>query len=326
MALAMTLSTGLAHADDDPMAPYRDRFRAGMEKYTTGHEGEAIQFWEPIYREIGPQKGYRLAFDLARAYEHIGDSTHGAERYESFLAELTARRGAGEVIDDRVLREEGDARQALAGIKVSKGRIKVNPGSRPVPAQIDAGEPRFGSFVAYVAPGTHVVTFAAGGSATETHDVTVKAGEMVEVAPHSEPATQTPPPDNGPSTPPQRPPPPPPPKRFEKEHPFSPVVLYTGAALTAVSVVAPILTYAHAWSLADNYNSKSSTGPEKTSDANAYSSAKSAAYATLGIPIGLAVVTAGLTAWYFGGTKDREVAVGAAPMPGGGSVSVGGRF
>src|ERR1700683_1801476 len=87
VALAIVLTVGVARADDDPMAPYRDRFRAGMERYTTGYEAEAIQYWEPIDREIGQQKGYRLGFDLARAYEHIGDSTHAAERYESFLAE-----------------------------------------------------------------------------------------------------------------------------------------------------------------------------------------------------------------------------------------------
>ena len=34
---------------------------------------EAVGYWEPIYRELGDEKGYRLAYDLGVVYQELGD-------------------------------------------------------------------------------------------------------------------------------------------------------------------------------------------------------------------------------------------------------------
>ncbi|MGD0530463.1 MAG: hypothetical protein ABSE49_35345, partial [Polyangiaceae bacterium] len=42
---------------DDPMEQYRERFKQGMDRYRAGAPAEAVGYWEPIYRELGEQKG-----------------------------------------------------------------------------------------------------------------------------------------------------------------------------------------------------------------------------------------------------------------------------
>jgi hypothetical protein len=330
LLLASLALARVARADDDPLAPYRERFRAGMERYKSGSVSEAIQYWEPIYREIGPAKGYRLSFDLARAYDAIGESTRAAERYESFLDELTSRRSAGDKLDPVLGREEEEARSRLGDLQITKGRIGVKPGGRPILAQIDLAEPRLGSFVAYVAPGTHVVTFGAGSADAEKHEIVVKAGELVEVAPNPAPPPPppSPPPAPAASSKPETPAAPPPVAATGTVHPFSPAFVYVAGGAAAVSVVVPIVTYSYAWSIVQSYRTAPDTS-SKNSAVSQYAGAKTTAYATLAIPIGLAAVTAGLAAWYFVATRQRDttsVHVGVAPIPGGASAGVSARF
>jgi hypothetical protein len=320
LALVALLSAASTARADDPMAPYRERFKQGMDRYKAGNMGEAIQYWEPIYREVGPETGYRLSFDLARAYDQVGESTRAAERYESFLSQLGARRTAGEALEPIVLREEEEAKKRRDDLQATKGRIRVTPGRRPLLAQVDLAEPRLGTYVSYVAPGAHVVTFAPGSAEAEKHSVDVKAGEMVEVAPNPEPTPETPEPH-----PPARTEPPPPAlKATQRVHPFSPIVVYVTGGAAAVSTIIPIVTYGNAWSIVNHY--RSTGDPQSLSD---YSSAKPTAYATLAIPLGLAAITAGLAIGYLAGTKDVEVSAvsaGIGPVRGGATGVVGGRF
>jgi hypothetical protein len=322
LAVLLVLASAASSARaDDPMAPYRERFKLGMDRYKSGNMGEAIQYWEPIYREVGPETGYRLSFDLARAYDQVGESTRAAERYESFLSQLGARRKAGESLEPIVLREEDEAKKRLDDLQATKGRIRVTPGTRPLLAQVDLAEPRLGAYVTYVAPGSHVVTFAPGSNESEKHTVDVKAGELIEVAPNPEPpATDTTEPH-----PPTKPEPPPPAlKATQREHPFSSLVVWVAGGAAAVSTIVPIVTYGNAWSIVNTY--RRTGDPSALAD---YPGAKTTAYATLSIPIGLAAVTAGLAVWYLAGTKDVEVSAvsaGVMPVKGGAAGMVGGRF
>ena len=82
--------------EDDPLASYRGQFQRGMERYKEGALSEAIGYWEPVYRELGERNGYRLAYNLGIAYQELGDATHAAERFQSFLGEVDARRERGD--------------------------------------------------------------------------------------------------------------------------------------------------------------------------------------------------------------------------------------
>jgi hypothetical protein len=310
-----------ARADDNALAPYRDRFRLGMDKYKAGSVAEAIRIWTAIYEAIGPQRGYRLSFDLARAYDAEGDATRAVERYRSFLDEVGARRTGSETIDPLVEHEATDADERLTALNREHGRIEVVPTPLSTLAQVDQTDPRLGSFTAYVAPGKHVVTFGPGQSDNERIEVDVAAGEVVvarSTRPVPAPALDV------------TPVPPEPVTKRVLHHPFSPVVLYAGAIAAAGTIAAPVLAYEHAYSLINTYQSTnpSVTVNDKNNAYASYNGARTFAYTMLAIPITLGVTTGALTTWYFAATEEREVkvSVGVYPAYGGGGASIGGAF
>jgi hypothetical protein len=301
---------------DDPIAQYRGRFKLGMDRYKAGAPAEAVGYWEPIYRELGEQKGYRLAYNLGVAYAELGDTTRAAERLESFLGEVDARRGRSETIASIVAKEETDARGRVAGLVATKGRIHVDAGTPPRAAQVDASEPRLAGFVAWVTPGEHTVVFAPGTPDQETKTVTVHAGELTDVAP-SPPAPPPAPPASAPvtaatSAPPPLPPPPPALVRQETQHPFSPAFVALSGGLALGSAIAAIPLEQHAWTLRDQYSGAGRT----TSASESFYTARTWAYVTVGGAIGLAAATASLAAWYFLGTSTREIVVTPAGVAG----------
>src|SRR5690606_14269541 len=95
---------------DDPRAAVgleakRERFRAGMDKYKDGAFAEAIEIWEAIYAELGAETGYRLAFNIGRAYEQlaatrtnraaaVADTAKAARHYAAYVNEVVRRREA----------------------------------------------------------------------------------------------------------------------------------------------------------------------------------------------------------------------------------------
>jgi hypothetical protein len=315
-----------AHAElpDDPLAGYREQFKLGMDRYKAGALTEAVGYWEPVYRELGERRGYRLAYDLGVSYQQLGDATRAAERLQSFLAEVETRRTRGETLASIVEREEADARGRIGRLIATKGRIHVEAVGTPQSARLDASEPRLAGFVAWVTPGEHAVTFGAGTPQMETRSVHVDAGEVVEVAP--KPATPPPPPGPAPIVP------TPAPAltaqlvtRRETRHPFAwPLIAVSGGVAVAMGLAAwPLEDYA--WKLRDRYLGES---PVPATDADNYTNARTLAYAAVGGAIGFAAVTAGLAAWYFLGTSDRDVTVtpAAGPERGGASLGVAGRF
>jgi hypothetical protein len=314
-----------ARADDDALAPYRERFRSGMESYKAGALGEAIRVWRAIYEEIGPSRGYRLSFNLARAYDVNGEATRAAERYESFLEEAKARaasRDPSEPTEPLVAREMREAAERLEALKREHGRIEIPATAVAVLTKVDDTDPRLGAFTAYVAPGAHVVTFGPGQPSAEKVDVSVAAGEVV-VARTAPSRPVAPPPALDPVIPPPRT------ARVPRPRPFSPIILYAGGVATAVAVIAPALAYSNAYSLANTYNTSPSPAT-RNSALTQYFAARDLYYGLLAVPIGLAAATGGLTAWYLAAPREREVTlpltVGLAPLPGGGAVRVEGRF
>jgi hypothetical protein len=309
-----------AAAGDDPMAEYRGRFKQGMDRYKAGAAAEAIGYWEPIYRELGEQKGYRLAYNLGVAYEELGDATHAAERLQAFLSEVDARRARGEALATIVTKEESDARSRISGLVATKGRIQIQAGTPPHAVQVDASEPRLGGFVAWVTPGQHTVTFAPGTPEAETRTLDVHAGETLEVAP-SPPAPAPSASASGSASPPASvtastaplPPLTEPTMRHETERPFSPALLTLTGGLAVAAGVAAIPLEDHAWTLRNRY---AADGTIVAADRQSFDSARTWAYVTVGGAIGLAAVTAGLAAWYFLGTSTREVVVTPAGVAG----------
>ncbi len=317
-AAALSVATA-ARADDDDLSAYRDRFRMGMEQYKAGEVAAAIGIWRAIYEELGPKRGYRLAFNLARAYDTNGEATRAAERYRAFLDEAGARQTAGEALEPLVEREVRDAQERMTELNRSHGRIEVAAVDVPTLAQVDDADPRLGAFTAYVAPGRHIVTFRPGREDAEKVEITVAAGELVVA--HATARERVPVPV---------------PQRLSVDdlthkvtkHPFSPVVLYTGIVVTAASVVAPAVAYTQALSIYDTAVSTTATPTERQSANTNYTPAKTLAYGMLALPISLAAITGGLTTWYFTGAHEELVSLSfdAAPTPRGAGGALTARF
>jgi hypothetical protein len=335
--LLLLVGAPAARAQDDAMAPYRTRFKSGMDRYKAGDLAGALAWWEPIYREVGAEKGYRVAFDLARAYDKLQDATRAAERYTTFLTGVDARRARGETIEPIVQTEESDARARLAALDAEKGRIGVDASGAPTSVQVDGLEPRLAPFVTYVAPGTHTVTFAPGTREATKRDVDVAAGAIVHIAPPimggGAGAPATPAPLVVAPTPPPVPVAPPPATRAapavtETEHPFSPVLLYVSGAATVGAIVLTSVEYARALSAKSDFRAASTTPlSNQLTLRESYDSVRPLAYAGLGVSIGLAAVTAGLTSWYALGAKERvTVTPVIAPTPGGATAALVARY
>jgi hypothetical protein len=315
VVLLLLLATP-AIAAPDPMAEYRERFKAGLARYQAGATAEAIQYWEPIYRELGVERGWRLAFNLARAYDTIGDVTRAVERYEAFLRQVERRAGElGEKPDELIVREEKDARARLAEIAATKARIVIGSGTAPIAVQIDGGESRLAGFTAYVAPGNHTVVFDPGSPRETKTVLELQAGEAKALSPPPA-ATATPdampppPPTPAPQPPAVQPPPPPPPQtRKVVERPFPAPVLWIAGGAAVVSTLVPILTYQSALDYRDQNSGTVPDAQARNARSDDYDSRRTTAYATLAIPITLAVGTGALAAWYFLGGREREVPI-----------------
>lgn len=303
-------------AADSPLDSLRERFREGMDKYKAGAFADAILIWESIYRELGSDKGYRLAFDLARGYDALGDLIKAADHYASYLDKVTQRRAEGELLEANVERQEEVARDRLEKIAGIKARIRVRAGlHQPVIVQVDNAPARVAGFTMYVEPGAHTVTFGAGKDADVRH-LTVERGALVDVEPRPEVVSV-------PSGPPSVEP------RFETrvEHPFSPLVLWVSAGVAVVSLVVPLITYSHALSVKSDYDSASTAPSDKLTLANDYESARTNAYASIVVPALFTAAAGGLAVWYLVGTKETRILL---PTPSvtttGASLSLSARF
>jgi len=292
-APARVHAAGETQTEDDPeLAQYRERFKQGLDRYEANDVAGALSYWEPLYRDLGPARGYRVGYNLARAYEVVGDLSRAAERYASFLDEVKQRREAGKPVDDVVAADETKATTRLESITRERGRIHVAPTTPPESVRVDQNEPRLAGFVAYVAPGAHDVVFAPGSPREHAMHVTVRAGDVVEVA------LPTPPVERHEQTV----------YRDEVHHPFSLswIVAFGAATLAGGGVTG--YAYGNALILHDRYSGQPTLSTQQKND---YDTARSLAYASWALPATLAVVTLALVVWYATGTKHtRAPAVG----------------
>ncbi len=325
LALAIVLAAGAARAQEAPqeeppakpsdpetarMDEYRVQLREAAADYHAGRYAEAIVKYQKVYGQVGARTGYRIAFNLGRAYESHGEPRLAAESYQTYLDEVARRRAAGETIEPKVVDQETEARERIAELGKKLGRIHVlAAGDRATIAQIDQGAPRIGEIVVYVDPGDHRVSFGGG---SEHVDVTVRAGETVDVAP---PAPEQPPP--------------PPRVHYEphRERPFSPVVVWVAAGVAVASVTVPVVTYANALSTKSDYDAAVRTNDLATAQRlqSDYDGAKGTAYASLAVPAIFAAGAIALGTWYVLGTKEVLVPVPAITNQSAGA-SLQGRF
>lgn len=293
LLVALVAAPAIAQAqetDTPTLDPLRERFREGMAQYRAGAYAEAIVIWEAVYRDLGAAKGYRLAFNLGRAYDQFGDTTRAAEHYETYVKEASARRDAGEALEALVEKQVVEANERLAELARTAGRIRI-AGDRAVVLRIDGGTERLASrgSVAYVAPGRHVLTFDPNEARSQRVEVAVSAGDVLDVTPPVVVA-----------------PPPPPPITYELRRmpPFSQGVLFVAGGVAVASAAIPLAYFAAATSTRSDYDANPTQGLRDD-----YAHQKDVSYATWAIPAVLGAATLGLAAWWLWGGKTKRVPV-----------------
>ena len=292
----------------NPLDPLRERFRAGMDKYKAGAFADAVVIWESIYRELGTDKGYRLAFDLARAYDELGDFIKAADHYESYLEQVARRRAASETLEATVQRQEEVALDRLEKIAAIKARIHVKAGTKPSIVQVDNTPARVAGFIVYVEPGAHVVTYGTGKDA-DVRRLTVALGAVVDVEPVDEVPLAPPPSET----------------RYETrmEPPFSPAILWIGGGVAALSLILPAITYGNALSIKSDYDDPSTPRADKARLASDYDSARTNAYASVVVPAVFTAAVGGLALWYVLGTKETRTPITPSANVGPTGMSLG---
>ncbi len=277
----------------DPLAAYRERFKLGMDRYKAGAVADAIGIWEPIYQELGEEKGYRLAYDLGIAFAELKDMSRTAHYLRAFLAELDRRRVRGEVLDAIVLKEEADARARLAAMAVAPVVERAS----------DAGGAPSGAAAEPTAPlPTQIAEGGAAASAPKPSRSPAGSAARVDAA--AAPSRV---------------------ERVETVHPVSAALILGSGGFAIAAGAAAIALEVNANSLRRTlvleYDNNGFTLTQ--SDRERFATARTWAYVTLGGAIGLSTVTAGLAAWYFLGSSRREVVTPTVvPEPGGASLGV----
>jgi hypothetical protein len=263
-----------------------------MTQYRAGAFAEAIVIWEAIYRDLGAEKGYRLAFNLGRAYEQFGDTTRATEHYEAYVKEALARKEAGETLEPLLDKQITEARERLAELAATKGRLRI-VADRAIVLRIDRGAERLAprGFVAYVAPGKHVVTFEPNDKNERSVEVDVARGSVLDVVPPEVAVA-----------------PPPAPITYElrPERPFSKNVLWIAAGATVLSTAIPLVFFAKATSTKSDYYGSTDRPVPLKSD---YEDQRTVSYATWAIPAVLGAATLGLAAYWLWGGKTKRVPV-----------------
>jgi tetratricopeptide (TPR) repeat protein len=223
-------------------------FKNGLAQYGQGHYAEAINIWESIVTTIGQEQAFKVLYNLGLAYQATGDVTRAMERFKAFLEQAAAQMKPE--LSERV----EDASKRVQQIESSHGAVKIaSSKKRVVLTKIDSHvESRPAGYVAYLAPGPHVIEVYVGTNLARKIPIEVEKGKAIDVdtesaeenansASSSTPMGVTPPPPNAESP-------------MEESSPFPPPPLVdddgarrtwivVGASATVLSLALPLSFY-----------------------------------------------------------------------------------
>jgi hypothetical protein len=160
----------------------RERFERGKVAYSQGDHELAIREWEAAYG-IDPRP--QIKYNLAQAYERLGKLNEAVKALELYLEKAGSE-------DSEYL---ADARAELASIQTRLSRTGVVLQGGPEGASIFIDGQSWGltprpDKIA-LSPGNHRVTVKQEGFRDFISDISVPAGQVIEVAVSLEPDTHT---------------------------------------------------------------------------------------------------------------------------------------
>jgi tetratricopeptide (TPR) repeat protein len=153
--------------------------KTGLDQYARGDYLSAIGVWEGLLTTLGPERAYKVLYNLGLAYQQVGDVTHAIERYASFVEQVGARSDA--TTDLRARADDARARQRR--LEAAHGALRVRAPAKGglVLTRVGASAPRPAGYVLWLAPGVHDVELFVGTSEAKTIKVEVVAGKSIDV-------------------------------------------------------------------------------------------------------------------------------------------------
>ncbi|RYZ05835.1 MAG: PEGA domain-containing protein [Myxococcales bacterium] len=171
-------------AADAKRAQGKARYERGVEAYSAGRYKDAIDLFLQA-DSLAPSAA--LSFNIARAYEKIGDDAAALQWYRDFRRREPKAKNAVEV-DARI--------SALESVLAQKGVQQVTISSRPAGATVIVDDKPVGvtPFTGQLTPGAHQVVLTLKGYADTERELVLRAerAQDLEVALEAQPASATP--------------------------------------------------------------------------------------------------------------------------------------
>ncbi|MEZ4463551.1 MAG: PEGA domain-containing protein [bacterium] len=167
LAVALAASPALAQTEPPPAA--KAAYDAGVAHFQAGRYTDAIAEFNKAYR-LGPNPV--LVFNMARAFEELGDFASATEFYKRYL------QMAPEAADRQVVEESLRTLELLAARqeKPKEGTLEVQSVPEGATVLLDGRPVGRTPFRLAVLAGRHFVAVEAEGHSRESREVTVEAG------------------------------------------------------------------------------------------------------------------------------------------------------
>jgi hypothetical protein len=149
-------------------------FRSGVESYQRGDYSTALAEFQSAYR-IAPHHSVRV--NIANCFMHLGRPIDALNHFESFVSEAATAGG----IPAQQRREVAGQLAELRG-QVGEVQVRVEPASVRDPIISVDGQTATATGVVRMMPGRHSVEVTADGYAAGRQEITVSAGQRMEVA------------------------------------------------------------------------------------------------------------------------------------------------
>lgn len=291
-------------------------FRQGLERYRAGEAAGAVEIWEGLLKTLGIECGWKVLFNLGRAYEKLGNPTKAIESYSAFVVAADKQPNPDEKA--RETRSEADA--SIARLKAKYGAIFVPAPKRGVVlVRVGVGDPQPAGFTLYVTPGTHQIELFSRTARASTRTVSVHAGQVTQVAIPSNDAPAAIAKSPQVERPPQETP-----ARGSRSFPVALVAV--GSGLTLAAGGATLFLYTRQASKRDDAEEVSRSAPEYADLRDEHSDARRMYHLGLAATGIFAVATASVVVVHLLGSDDAPVKAGASLVPGAGYAGVNGRF
>ncbi|MCA9526247.1 MAG: PEGA domain-containing protein [Myxococcales bacterium] len=171
LALALAGAPTLASAQADPPPAAKAAYDAGVAHFQAGRYPEAIAEFNKAYR-MGPNP--ILVFNMARAFEELGDFASATEFYKRYL------QMAPEAPDRKVVEESLRTLELLAARqeKPAEGTLEVQSVPEGATVLVDGRPVGRTPLQLPVASGRHFVAVEHAGHSRESREIAVDAGKV----------------------------------------------------------------------------------------------------------------------------------------------------